>query len=575
MLIKACSVRIMNNALPPNSENLNQEGFLIAPSQADDSPSDSIIPKTADVTAPKDSLWNRVTKQVGNMGEAIGSTVSQASQAIVDTTAEAGKAISDTAFQASQVAVETALGTAQSIGSTIGNTTSQASKTVAEVSGVVGSAATQASKVVAENAVGVSKVVGNTAAYTGKAVVETAAGAGKAVGETAARVGKITIEAAKDAGSTIGGTVAQAGEVAIATGSAVGDAVSQASQTVATTTVEVGRAVGSTATNTGKAVAEAGGAAVQKTARVLEQTTEFIGNNPLLRRVVEHVDLVKAEQAVQRLQEKYPAEKPGQIAHRLMLEKAIYVGGTGLASGILPGAAAALLAVDLAATAALQAELVYQIAAAYGLDLQDPTRKGEVITVFGLAFGGSQAIKIGVGMFRNLPLAGALVGASSNAAMLYTLGHAACQFYAAKSMPALPATSSTTLEEAISQASKRYLAAAIDQQSITDQILARLTIAIDPDKSWKELLPALQQLNLSETSLGTIAAHHPSPLPLEALLDRLDRDFALALLVRCQNVTDWEGAIAPEIAQLMETIAQKFNIDLNQIEFSDIEDLQE
>ena len=41
-----------------------------------------------------------------------------------------------------------------------------------------------------------------------------------------------------------------------------------------------------------------------------------------------------------------------------MLEKSLYVGGSGLASSLMPGFAAALLAVDLAATTAMQAEMV-------------------------------------------------------------------------------------------------------------------------------------------------------------------------------------------------------------------------
>jgi uncharacterized protein (DUF697 family) len=46
--------------------------------------------------------------------------------------------------------------------------------------------------------------------------------------------------------------------------------------------------------------------------------------------------------------------------------------------------AAVLLSVDLVATTSLQNEMVYQIASAYGMDLHDSTRKGEVITIFGL-----------------------------------------------------------------------------------------------------------------------------------------------------------------------------------------------
>lgn len=73
--------------------------------------------------------------------------------------------------------------------------------------------------------------------------------------------------------------------------------------------------------------------------------------------------------------------------------------------------------------------MVYQIAYAYGLNLQEPARKGEVLAIFGLALGSGCAIKAGLGFLRNVPVAGAVIGASTNAATLYALGYAACRFY--------------------------------------------------------------------------------------------------------------------------------------------------
>jgi uncharacterized protein (DUF697 family) len=54
--------------------------------------------------------------------------------------------------------------------------------------------------------------------------------------------------------------------------------------------------------------------------------------------------------------------------------------------------------------------------------------KGEVLTIFGLALGGNRAIKAGLELLQNTPVAGAVIGASSNAVMLYTVGYAACRF---------------------------------------------------------------------------------------------------------------------------------------------------
>lgn len=121
---------------------------------------------------------------------------------------------------------------------------------------------------------------------------------------------------------------------------------------------------------------------------LVRRLTRFLNLDWLLG-ATDSVDLASSEAAVRKLQQEYPNESPSQIAHRIMVEKATYAGGIGLASSVLPGIALALLAVDLAATTRLQAQMVYQIAAAYGLDLKDPARKGEVLGIFGLGLGGS------------------------------------------------------------------------------------------------------------------------------------------------------------------------------------------
>lgn len=126
-----------------------------------------------------------------------------------------------------------------------------------------------------------------------------------------------------------------------------------------------------------------------------------------------------------------------------MIDKALFAGGTGFASNLVPGAAAAMFAIDLASVMLLQAEMVYQIACAYGLDLQAPVRKGEILAIFGLSFGCSEALKVGVSyvakvglsFLQNVPVAGAVIGASTNAVMIYALGYGACQFYEAVSNP--------------------------------------------------------------------------------------------------------------------------------------------
>ncbi|AFZ25356.1 hypothetical protein Cylst_3193 [Cylindrospermum stagnale PCC 7417] len=395
---------------------------------------------------------------------------------------------------------------------------------------------------------GTAGAVGGAAAQAGQAVAGAAVGIGGAITETAGTVGGAVVGAAEGIGGTIAGTAG-----------AVGGAAVQAGQVVAGAAVGIGGAIG--------------GAALQAT-QIVGQALAIVGNNPQLQTAVkslnkdwlnpliQQVDLVKAEAIVRDLQQKYPNEQPAEIAHHLMLGKAVEAGGTGLVSSVVPGQAALMFAVDWAATAALSAELVYQIAAAYGLDLQNSERKGEVVAIFGLGLGGKTAIKAGLGLLRNLPVAGAVIGASSNAVMIYALGYAACKFYEAKQNPL---TLEATLIDAQAE-SEKYLEAAISQEKIMDQILVHVVLAGNPDKSWEDILPELQAANLSPASIEEIATHIKSPPSLERLLEQINSDFAVPLLAQCEKIANLDGVITPEESNVIEAINQK----LNYLLFSDI-----
>ncbi|WP_414583701.1 hypothetical protein [Scytonema sp. PCC 10023] len=283
---------------------------------------------------------------------------------------------------------------------------------------------------------------------------------------------------------------------------------------------------------------------------------------------VDNVNLDKAEAAAKKLKEKYPNESPSQLAHRIMVEKATKAGGIGLATSILPGFAAALLAIDLAATTELQSEMVYQIAAVYGLDLKDPSRKGEVLGIFGLALGGGRLLKAtGLGLLRNIPFAGAMIGASSNATMIYSLGYAACRFYEAKLDESKALTSQQTLTE-LKQQSENYLQKALGQEALMDQILVHMILASHPEKTWEDILPELQALNLSSTSLQAISQNIKSPQPLDTLLNQLNRDFAVPLLAQCYRIAQMNGETTPVEQNIIQAIATKFDLDVNSIALS-------
>jgi uncharacterized protein (DUF697 family) len=349
----------------------------------------------------------------------------------------------------------------------------------------------------------------------------------------------------------------------------------------------VGGAVG-TAVGVGSASVEIavgfGEVAAKQTQKLIEQATHtagevvnHLGDNWLIRKlagvlnlnwligVSDNIDLAKAEAEVKTLQQQHPQESPSQIAHRIMVDKATKAGGIGLATSILPGFAAALLAVDLAATTQLQSEMVYQIASIYGLNLKDPARKGEVLAIFGLALGGGRLLKAtGLGLLRNVPFAGAVIGASSNATMIYSLGYAACRFYEAKLDESTSLTSEETLAE-LKKQSENYLEKAIAQEAIMDQILVHMLLATHPDQTWEEILPQLQALNLSPNSLQALAQNIKSPQPLDTLLNQLNRDFAVPLLAQCYRIAQMNNKTTLEEARVIKAIASKFNIDVNSI----------
>ena len=343
------------------------------------------------------------------------------------------------------------------------------------------------------------------------------------------------------------------------------------------TVAQTGKAVFDTAVGVGEAIAKQTHKLIEQTTQTSGQAVNHLNENWLIRKLsgvlnlnwligtTNLVDLEKAEVAVNKLKQKYPNESPSQIAHRIMVEKATQAATVGLATSILPGIAVALFAIDLTATTKLQSEMLYQIASVYGLNLKDPARKGEVLAIFGLALGGERLLKAaGLGLLRNVPLAGVAIAASSNATMIYSLGYAACRFYEAKLDESTSLTSPQTLAT-LKAESEKYLSSAIAQEAIMDQILVHMILASHPEKTWKEILPELQAVKLSPTSLDVIAQNIKSPKSLDILLNQLNRDFAMPLLAQCDKIAQLDHQTTPVEQEIIDAIANKFDIDTNAI----------
>ena len=284
---------------------------------------------------------------------------------------------------------------------------------------------------------------------------------------------------------------------------------------------------------------------------ILESADRIIGLDWIMT-FLGKVDTEKIKATVEQVRAQHPDETPQQIAHRLIVEKAWSGGRLGLLTNIIPPIAALFLGVELIATTKLQTEMVYEIAAAYGLDLNEPARRGEVLAIFGLSLG-ADALKTGLTVVEIIPGIGAVVGASTNAAMLYVLGQTACRFYEAKIGQAVstPTQQSTDADWQV----------ALNQSKIMDRILAHMVNVTYPDRNWAEILPKIREI--SPTSIDTIAANLQHEADLALLLEELLPEFAPATLNRCYDIAMSTGEMTLAEQEVLSQIAIKFDLDMS------------
>ena len=303
---------------------------------------------------------------------------------------------------------------------------------------------------------------------------------------------------------------------------------------------------------------------LDKTTVSTGQTLEWIASNPVLRAAdniigldwlmtfLGKADTAKIEAHVSKLQSQYPDETPNQIAHRLIIAKSWEGGRLGLLTNIIPPVAALFMGIELVATTKLQTEMVYEIASAYGLDLDEPARRGEVLAIFGLSLG-ADVLKTGLTVVEIIPGIGAVVGASTNAAMLYVLGQTACRFYEGK----ITQADITSVEQETDQDWQ----VALHQSKVMDRILAQMIKISYPKQDWSEILPKIKEI--SPSSVKTIAVNLEKTENLSLLLEELLPEFAPLTLNRCYEIAKSNGEITLEEQQVLSQIALKFNLDMS------------
>jgi uncharacterized protein (DUF697 family) len=221
-------------------------------------------------------------------------------------------------------------------------------------------------------------------------------------------------------------------------------------------------AISETIANLLKFTSEAGDAVGNALYELVERSTETVGQivTPIadnsfiqyatkapglnwLVAAIGQVDVDKVQQEVDLLKQTYPLETPEQLANRVISDTAMKAAGVGLLANAVPPLALSLFAVDLTAIAALQSKMIYHIAAIYGFSPTDATRRGEVLAIWGLSTSGASFLKTGLNFVELIPIVGTVVGPTSNAALLYSLGHIARYFYDTKTQANNPAPSST------------------------------------------------------------------------------------------------------------------------------------
>jgi uncharacterized protein (DUF697 family) len=344
------------------------------------------------------------------------------------------------------------------------------------------------------------------------------------------------------------------------------DTMNQIGKTAMTAGIEAANTIGNLAEMMTREVQKL----LERTTAETGRTMEAIATNPLLTAVdkifgldwlmtfLGKVDTAKVQSKVNKLKSEYPEETANNIAHRLIIEKAWEAGRLGLLTNIIPPIAAVLLGVELIATAKLQAEMVYEIAAAYGLDLKEPARRGEVLAILGLSLGGD-VLKTGFSVVEIIPGVGPVVGASTNAAMLYVLGQTACRFYEGKYQPEKEAAAITTWQQKTDEDWEMALA----QSKVMDRILAYMVKVTYPNQDWSAILPNLKKI--SPSSVKTIAVNLEKPQSLETLLEELSPEFAPIALTRCYDIAQSNGTITPEEREVLNAIATKFELEFEAI----------
>lgn len=163
----------------------------------------------------------------------------------------------------------------------------------------------------------------------------------------------------------------------------------------------------------------------------IEYATALPGVKWLLA-AVGQVNVEKVRLDVDELRQQYPQDSKRQLAQRVMADATVQAAGIGLITNFVSPVALVLTLVDIGAVAALQASMLYRIAAIYGYSPEDDARRGEVLAIWFVSSGGSSVLKSGLSAVETIPGVGAAIGVAADASLLYSVGYLACRYYETK-----------------------------------------------------------------------------------------------------------------------------------------------
>lgn len=147
------------------------------------------------------------------------------------------------------------------------------------------------------------------------------------------------------------------------------------------------------------------------------------------------VNVSQVRQGVDELRRAHPQASQRALARQVMADTSLKAAGVSLATHLThlaPPLTLLVSLVDLGALAALQADMIYRIAALYGYSPEDSERRGEVFTIWLLSASAAGLMKAGRGFLDLIPLLGIAVDVATDTTLIYSVGYWACRYYETK-----------------------------------------------------------------------------------------------------------------------------------------------